>query len=90
MKRSWRPAAIGALLLAVATTSCGDEQDTRLDGIATDVWLDQVARSVDPEFCNDSDRDEQLPVLLVEQYDVAADDLEAVADLLIIRCEAGG
>lgn len=81
------------MLLATAATSCGDEDGDakRLDGMATDVWIDQVAEAVDsPEFCNDPEREDRLPDLLIEQYGIAAEDLDAVADLLRVRCEAGG
>lgn len=81
------------MLLAGAATSCGDEDDDakRLDGIATDVWIDQVAEAMDaPEFCIDPEREDRLPDLLMEQYGVAAEDLEAVANLLRVRCLAAG
>ncbi len=81
------------MLLAAATTSCGDEDGDaeRLDGIATDVWIDQVAQGMDtPDFCFDREREDRLPDLLIEQYGTAAEDLEAVADLLTVRCEAAG
>lgn len=58
--------------------------------MTTDVWIDQVVRFEVPEFCTDLEREEQLPDLLNAQYGVAAEDLEAVADQLMIRCEAAG
>lgn len=80
-----------AMLLAAATTSCSDDDAAnRRNEMTTDVWIDQVVSIDVPDFCTDPEREDQLPDLLTEQYGVAAEDLRAVAEQLMIRCEAAG
>ncbi len=87
---SMRGVVIAAALLAAAV-SCGDDDDaSRTEEITAEVWIDQVARSSVPEFCTDPQRESELPDLLTEQYDVAIADLDAVAEQLLLRCDAAG